>query len=101
MGLLDKRLGKQTTSTLYNAPQARLSDFYAEEPQPYQTSSDFEIRAISELTRLSNLCSKMYNEIKLIRLGMPEESQKVIELYESDDILDNLQAKGFEDKSNL
>jgi hypothetical protein len=69
--------------------------------QNYQTMSDFELKLLAEISRLSDGYHNLYNEIKVIRLGMPEEVQKASSIYESDDILTQCQDKGLEPNSHL
>lgn len=69
--------------------------------QVYTTMSDFELKLLAEIRRLSDGYHNLYNEIKVIRLGMPEENKPSMSLYESDDILKECQDKGLEPKSLL
>jgi len=114
----------QTPSvTPQNAPQAtyqppviptqpQATDYHPavnmEATPNYQTMSDFELKLLAEISkllaeirRLSDGYHELYNEIKVIRLGMPEEVQTASKIYESDDLLAQCQDKGLEPKSIL
>lgn len=96
MGLLDAPVASYKPHQYTQTPQVVQTPH---NPISYQTMSDFEVKALAELNRLATGYEKLFNAIKTIELSLP--NQEAMSLYESDDILTDLQNKGLEPKSNL
>lgn len=67
----------------------------------YQTMSDFEVKILSEIGRLSDGYEKLFNAIKTIELALPEEVKKTMSMYEQDNLLGNLQNVGLAPNSDI
>lgn len=70
-------------------------------PTPYQTMSDFEVKAIVQLKRLADGYEKLFNAIKTIELALPEEIRTAMQIHESDNHLENLQKVGLAPNSDI
>ncbi|NCC19170.1 MAG: hypothetical protein EOM29_09555 [Bacteroidia bacterium] len=99
IGVISEARGNTPSVAPQNAPQAPYQpQAIPTQPQAtnYQTMSDFEVKLLAEVNRLATGYEKLYNEVKLMRIGSKELNQEAMAIHEGDNQLHNLQNVGLE-----